>query len=243
MTEVTIVTPTIGKPELEQNIHHVSSTYDDCIHLIVIDGFTFKEKVDDIIEKLKVKDLTRLSLLQLPWNVGGDGFYSHRVIASIPHLINTKYVAFIDEDNFIEPNHIKTCIETIEAGNYDYVHSLRKIVDKNGNFICEDNCESLGRYPIYGDKRYGHLIDTSCFFYKTEFLIKVCHLWHSKWGADRRFFEILTKRMNHYKYACTGKYTLNYRLEGNEGSVTKEFFIEGNKKTTNLYGINFPWVK
>ena len=43
------------------------------------------------------------------------------------------------------------------------------------------------------------------------------------------------------KFECTGDYTVNYRLDGNPGSVTKEFFEHGNSLMTQQYNGEFPW--
>ena len=45
------------------------------------------------------------------------------------------------------------------------------------------------------------------------------------------------------KWDTNGKHTMCYRLDGNEGSVTKEFFDEGNKTQEAYYGGKFPWLK
>ena len=43
------------------------------------------------------------------------------------------------------------------------------------------------------------------------------------------------------KFDCTNAHTLCYRLDGNEGSVNKEFFIEGNAINERKYEGQFPW--
>jgi len=44
-------------------------------------------------------------------------------------------------------------------------------------------------------------------------------------------------------FGCTGKYTVNYRLAGNEGSVRKEFFEFGNEQMKKQYNGVYPWRK
>jgi hypothetical protein len=34
-----------------------------------------------------------------------------------------------------------------------------------------------------------------------------------------------------------------YRLDGNENSVTKEFFLDGNKKNHEKYNSQLPWLQ
>jgi hypothetical protein len=45
------------------------------------------------------------------------------------------------------------------------------------------------------------------------------------------------------KYDCTGEYTANYRVDGGPGSVTSEFFLNGNKIMNDKYNGVFPWTK
>ena len=152
-------------------------------------------------------------------------------------MVNADVICYLDEDNFLDPNHVESVVKKLEEGN-DWVYSLRKVVDKNGKFLCEDNCESLGKWPVYFNPEVHH-IDTSCFAVRRDVAVRIGHAWYGQWGADRQFFGALK---NHFpKYSCTNQYTTNYRLDGNENSVNEEFFIEGNKINSEKYQGNFPW--
>jgi hypothetical protein len=241
MVKTTIVTASVGNEKLIDCIESVRLQSMNPLHIVVVDGYEYLDSVIDILEsnmyyknenqftyKHMADDVHELKLCVLPNNVGSNGYYAHRVIASFAHLINTEYCMFLDEDNTIDKDHVETCFHSI-SNEYDYVFSLRKIMDVDGEYICDDLCESLGTTPIYNDISNGYLIDTSAYFYRTSFLVKVAHLWHGKWGADRRFLTTLNSKLCHTNFACTDKRTLNYRLGGNEGSVQKEFFLNGNK--------------
>ena len=135
-------------------------------------------------------------------------------------------------------------VKTLEEKNLDFSYSLRKIYSPTEEYLCDDNCESLGKWEIFLSRGSPHgkhyLIDTSSFCFKREFIQKTCHLWHSGWGGDRMYFYGVKE---HAKYDTTGKHTLCYRLDGNPNSVNKEFFDEGNKTQENYYGGKFPWLK
>jgi len=237
-----VITPTTGSIELIDAIKSVRNQTVDVEHLIVCDGDVYREATEQVINK--VGENLRTRVCYLPYNTGGNGFYSHRVIAGFSHLINHDYVLFLDQDNWFEPDHVESMLNTATKSrfNYDWVYSLRKVYDKEKNFLCDDNCESLGRWPVWvNDNEY--LIDTSSYMYKREFFINVSHLWHFGWGADRRFYSILKNHFQHKNYGCTGKHTLGYRLGGNEGSVTGEFFIEGNKRMELKYNGKYPWLE
>jgi hypothetical protein len=163
-------------------------------------------------------------------------------MAGFGHLINHDYVLFLDQDNWFKPEHVDSLINIIESKNLDWAYSLRQIYDKDKNYVTDDNCESLGRWPAWvGEDVY--LIDTSSYCFKTSFYRQVCHIWDFGWGGDRRFYNILKDNIKHDNYVCTGEYTLSYRLGGNEGSVNREFFDEGNKKMHTKYAGKYPWIK
>ena len=230
-----VITPTVYSKHLPDAIASVASqTHHATDMLCVLDGVSesdFPYNFDFSVY-----------IMELPWNVGKDGgsWYGHRVYASIPKLIPEKYeyVFFLDEDNTFEPNHIESCINAIEQNDrLDCVHSLRRIVDKDGKFLINDDCESLGRYPIMGQIGH-HLIDTSSYCFKRQFIRDTCHLWDSGWGGDRRYLANIINKMGWDNVGQTGEYTLNYRLDGNDGSVSEEFFEIGNKKTRE----DRPWA-
>jgi hypothetical protein len=128
-------------------------------------------------------------------------------------------------------------VERIKKG-VDWAYSLRKIVDKEGNFVCEDNCESLGQWPIYFNKDAYH-IDTSSYMVKAEIARKLGAAWYGQWGADRQFFTALKQYFPNF--SCSREYSLCYRLDGNDNSVTEEFFEKGNAENEKQYPNGFPW--
>ena len=244
---VTVITPTIGSPKLLDAIKSVATQSYKCKHLIVIDGPEFVEDVMNTIYISQMMDpQPNVQVIVSPENTGktGGNFYGHRIYAAYPHLINSDYILFLDEDNWYEPNHVETLVKTIEDKNLDFSYSLRKIFSPTKDYLCDDNCESLGKWEIFMSRHSQHgkqyLIDTSSFCFTRDFIQKTCHLWHSGWGGDRRYFYAVK---DHAKWDTNGKHTLCYRLDGNEGSVTKQFFVEGNKTQENYYEGKYPWVK
>jgi glycosyltransferase involved in cell wall biosynthesis len=237
---VTVITPTIGSPKLKDAIESVKNQTYKCKHLLVVDGPENNQKVwamgvEGIVDTVTTPENTG--------KTGGD-FYGHRIYAAYPHLINSDYILFLDEDNWYEPDHVATLIETIEKKNLDFSYSLRKIFSPDKKYLCDDNCESLGKWEIFMSRHSPHgkhyLIDTSSFCFKREFIQKTCHAWHHGWGGDRHFFYSVKE---HAKYDTNGKHSLCYRLDGNPNSVTKEFFVEGNKTQEQYYGGRYPWIK
>lgn len=248
---ITVITPTIGKDTLGTAIESViNQKYGNITHLVVVDGSQFVEPVNRQITD-NMRDSGKLVVTTLPFNTGGGGFYGHRIYAGFSHLINSDYIAFLDEDNWYEPNHISSLIDTLEFNQTaSFAYSLRNIYDQDQNFICNDNCESLGKWPIWftgtPDKPASYLIDTSSFLFHRHILELSGHHWHSGWGGDRRFLYTvmdMTDPIHNNNFVCSGEYTLNYRLDGNPNSVTRDFFINGNKQQYDKYKGIYPWMK
>ena len=237
-----VITPTTGSDELYDALVSVhNQTYDDVEHLIVVDGEQFKENANKVLNKFYDKyGHSKVKKIVLPYNTGGNGFYGHRVMAGFSHLVNHDYILFLDQDNFYKEDHVESLVNEIDKYKFEWAYSLRTIVDKEMKHICEDNCESLGRWPAWVDSN-AFLIDTSSYCFTRQFIRTYGHIWDHGWGADRRFYTIIKDHVKHNNYGCTGKHTLNYRLGGNDGSVQSEFFVEGNKHATARYGDQFPW--
>jgi glycosyltransferase involved in cell wall biosynthesis len=233
---VVVITPTIGSDKLADAIASVQNqTYGNVQHLLVLDGYQYLHKAPHV-------DRDNLKMITLPWNTGANGFNGQRIYASIPHLVNADYIFFLDEDNWYEPNHVRTLVETIEQQNLDWAFSLRKIFSPDKQYLADDNCESLGKWPIFfTHDNPQYLVDTSAFAFKREFIKATCHLWHSgAWGEDRRY---LYSVANKSKWNTSGNHTLCYRVDGNPKSVNGDFFIEGNKQQLNYYKGQLPWLK
>lgn len=237
-----VITGTIGKNsnELRQCIDSVLSQTIPTRHLLVVDGKEHEEKVKSIV---KFYNNDTIDVAILPYNTGSNGFYAHRIMAAFAHLHDYPFTLYLDEDNWIDCDHVESQMENILNNDYLFSYSLRKIFSKEGELICTDDCESLGIYPIYGEERNGYLVDTSSYCFKTDFLIKVSQLWHKGWGADRSFFTSMMKMKSiEGRFGGTGYYTLNYRLGGNEDSVKSHFFEYGNGYTHSML-MGRPWSK
>ena len=130
--KVAVVTPTIGSEHLEKCIQSVDEqSYDNLTHYVFVDGSQYNTKVEQ-----KLEGATRVKKVLLEENVG-KGWYGHRVYAACSFLVNADIICYLDEDNWFDPCHVKKMVQKIEEGN-DWVYSLRKIYDKQGNFLCED---------------------------------------------------------------------------------------------------------
>lgn len=241
---VTVITPSIGSEKLKDALRSIQDqTYNNITHLVVADGLEeYQDQVLDVIQNTyTVRPNKNVVLVSSPENTGANGFYGHRIYAGYPHLINSDYIFFLDEDNWYEPDHVASLVEVLDRGN-DFAYSLRKIFNPDKSYVADDNCEALGKWPIYfTHKDPQYLIDTSSFAFKREFIQKTCHLWHSGWGGDRRYFYSVLA--GNPKWDTNYKHTLCYRLDGNPGSVNADFFVRGNVEQLKHYNGELPWLK
>lgn len=244
MKSIIVITPTTGSLELIDAVRSVSRQSLSCHHLLVVDGVLYSRDVDITLKKGGIIcNNHNLFRCDIPFNTGGGGYYGHRIMAGFGHFIPSyDYVLFLDQDNWYDPEHVESLVTVCERSNLDWAYSFRKIYSKDKEFLMEDNCESLGKWPAWVDNNV-FLIDTSSYCFKTSFFSQFSHLWDYGWGADRRFFHILKNMIKHTNYDTSYKHTLCYRLGGNEGSVQKDFFEQGNNSYLKIYNGELPWKK
>lgn len=236
--KATVIIPTTGAPEVRNAIESVLNQTIDTQCYVVCDGTEHYDKIAAMAISNKWMDNPKFKFCTIPINVGANGFYGHRIYAAFTHLINTEYILYLDQDCWFDPHHVEYCTKTIEEKKLDWSYSLRNITNKDGEFVCKDDCESLGKWQSYHGINH---IDTNNYCIKTEIAIKLASVWHGGWGQDRVFLSTIAQHFP--KFDCTGNYTVQYRVDGNPGSVNAEFFINGNKIMNEKYNGEFPWRK
>lgn len=239
--KVAVITPTTGASYLKQNLESVSKqTYKQIKHYVVVDGPDFKEKVES-----QLKNFDNKLIIQLPENTGAGGYNGHRIYGSVPYLVDADYIVFLDEDNWIDENHIESLVD--KAHYYDWVFSLRKIVDKESNYICNDDCESLGLWPtVLSETEY--FVDVGCYFLPKSMAIQFSPIWYRRARhpqeqpeVDRLLMQVLLQKK--YTHETSGLYSLNYRVGNRVDSVQAGFFLQGNQIMKQRYGGTLPWSK
>ena len=238
-----VITPTTGLPFLAKAME--STNTQPCEHWIVIDGEQHAQKVADI---LQAGDYVNKKIILLPENTGkpsnhwsrkeGVRFFGNRIYASISNLVNADHVLFLDEDNWFDPDHVETMLRMmyVKDRNHEWCYSLRKCVDQAGNYLFNDDCDSLG---IFASWKNINLVDMNCYCFKTEFLMKInSTLQTDYYWTDRLLSRVaVSTAKDFYTYGCTGRYTVNYRVRKD----AEIFFREGNEYMNKLYNGNFPW--
>jgi glycosyltransferase involved in cell wall biosynthesis len=243
---VTIVTPTIAHRKLCRCIESVQQqTYPFIEHLLVIDGPQHEQAVRAAIASCS-QESTRL--MTLPNATGRNNWNGHRIYGAAPFLINTQFIAYLDEDNWFDPQHIELLISSIKSEQALWAFSLRNIFDDAGNFVMRDDCESLGSLHSVWDNPKDRLVDTSCYLLRREIAVVVAPVWYGParpvdgtMERDRALCQLL---MKHYPPgACSMQYTLNYSVGNRADSVQAEYFIRGNAAMKKMHPNGLPWLQ
>jgi glycosyltransferase involved in cell wall biosynthesis len=234
MKQAAIIIPTTGAETVWKAVESaLAQTYENTKVYLVTDGIEYTSKV--VAKSLFQNYGKKFVEYYLPENTGANGQNGHRIYSAFSFLVDADYILYLDQDCWFDEHHVEKCIDEIESKNLDWCYSLRKIVSKEGEYICNDDCESLGKYaPVFNY----NLCDTSTYCIKREVAMLVAPYFVGGWGHDRRYFEVLSN--NFQKFESSGEYTLNYRL-GGDNNLTGDFWISWNKEVEKKYNGKYPW--
>lgn len=231
-TSIAVVTSTRGRETIKRAIESVEAQTRSARHYIFAHGADCWDAVMTNTDNYETTDVL------LPVANGGGGYAMAPVYAAAPYLVAEDLIFFLDDDNFYDPDHIESIVSIMEQHDLGWAYSLRKIVDHDGNYICDDNCESLGCYP---NSHGQYLVDNSCYAVKAEYARKHSHAWYVPVISDRSFQAALMKDM--IRCGTTGRHTVSYRLsDDGSGGMTKEKFL-GNNEWMAQHRPGFEWTK
>jgi hypothetical protein len=238
MKSATIIITTIGDPALAHAVQAaLNQDHPNTKVWVVTNGREHEHRVAPILATFND---SRLSSWTVPENIGYEMLFGCRILAAACYLVDSDYLLFLNNDDWMDPNHVSSLIAAIETNQWDWGYSLRKIMDKDGSFLCNDNCESLGKWPAFNGQGVHH-VDLSCFCLKKDVAPSVAHSLYYRQYHDRTLLACLRQHYPHF--GTTGLYTLNYRLGGNPASVQRDFFEIGNQMMASRYPSGFPWNK
>jgi len=243
---VAVVTATTGHEKLVNCLRSVQrQTYAQIEHFVVVDGPEWQERVQEAITQ--VQPFVRpVHVVQLPQATGRNNWSGHRIYGALPYLVNSEYVAYLDDDNWFDPDHVESLMSAIRQTQSRWAFSLRKICDIGGKLVTLDNCESLGNlHHVFHNKDLFH-IDTNCYLLHRELAVECSPIWYRKgrWpqgkpGPDTLVCHALLKR---HPQTCTSRnHTVNYTVGGHPEILTFEFFLRGNQAMRVRYPRGLPW--
>jgi Glycosyl transferase family 2 len=242
---ITVITAATGHPSLGRCLASVQEqTWGDVEHWVVIDGREREEAVRGAIATVRARPKS-LEVMVLPFATGKENWNGHRIYGATPFLCNSEFVAYLDEDNWFEPDHLETLMTEIASRRARWGFALRTIRGPTGRLICDDNCESLGPlHPVFNNS-HDFLIDTSCYLLSCDVAVQFSFSWYRRTGspgvlsADRTLCRML---MEHGPASATNRrHTVNYSIGNRPESVSADFFLEGNRAMKARYPRGMPW--
>jgi glycosyltransferase involved in cell wall biosynthesis len=244
--KVSVITATTGGVRLADCIDSVrNQTYKNIEHYVIVDGSDRWEQTSEILNAMEFPNGNNEFVIVLPHATGLNRFNGHRIYGGFSFLTNGDYIAWLDDDNEFTPNHIESLVKITQEKQLDWAYSLRQIVDSKGEFICNDDCENLGKYKsVLGD----HFVDVSCFFVRRELAVNIAPIWHRQarppngmMEVDRALTAVLMHEQNKLKFDSNNDYTVKYRVGSTGISVQADFFINGNAEMLKRYAGKLPW--
>lgn len=245
-TSAVVIIATIGNETLSRSIMSVvRQTFKNTHCIVVVDGPKFADRAAHFLEAFA--DHPRVQRVLLPQNTGSNGYVCHRIYAAMPLLVNEDYVFFLDDDNWFDEDHVESLVTLCERESLDWAYGLRRIIGADGQAICDDECESLGRWPVWYNDGVHH-VDTNCYCLRRQVAVDSSRVWHcSRLDANGKVLPsadtllcgwLLQHRPN---VATNGRCTVNYALGSWALSPKPEFFLTGNARYRQRYPDGLPW--
>ncbi len=244
--KVSVITATTGGVRLANCIESIrNQTYKNIEHYVIVDGSDRWKQTSEILNAMEFPNGNNEFVIVLPHATGLNRFNGHRIYGGFSFLTNGDYITWLDDDNEFTPNHIESLVKITQEKQLDWAYSLRQIVDSKGEFICNDDCENLGKYKsVLND----HFVDVSCFFVRRELAVNIAPIWYRQarppngmMEVDRALTAVLLHEQNKLKFDSNNDYTVKYRVGSTGISVQTDFFINGNAEMLKRYAGKLPW--
>ena len=131
-------------------------------------------------------------------------------------LVNTshKYIAYLDDDNWWEPNHLEALYAAIKEKDVDFVFTGTRVFDEEGNLMSE----RIATSPGWG------CIDTSEIMHNRRLIIDVHGGWHWQDLASVPCdWDLVSRWLNGgATWAHTNQITLNYTIRASGISTPRD---------------------
>lgn len=226
-SEVSVVIPSILRPSIKRSIKSIINQSEE-IKIQILIGVDLpkiteeNKKIIHYLSKLKKIIGYRCSIIIL-WpgystseRHGGlgkakDGGVMRSVLSQ---LANSPRVAYLDDDNWWAPNHLKDLLAAIDG--HDWAWSRRNYVDpETQKAICEDAWESVGPGQGHFLDEFGGFVDPNCLMIDKQRVPEVLHLWNkpldnddSQMTADRTIFNFMKSRPGRYSGSASTYYVI-----------------------------------
>lgn len=206
--EVSVLTPTVGAPALTAAVRSVATQSLPARHVVVVDGAAHEGAARAAIASAEPPADRMPVLVVLPDNTGHDRNNGHRIYRHVAPLLETGFVALLDEDNVLEPAHLGTLVPI--AVRHGAAWSLRRLVTRSGDDLGVDRIESIGR-PVPGPDGPYILVDTSCWVFRRD-LVPLLAALDRPWDGDRQLTAAVLARVGDLAPLGSGRATLRYTV-------------------------------
>jgi glycosyltransferase involved in cell wall biosynthesis len=232
---VTVVTSSIGRPELRQCIESVRAQTYPVNHHVYVNGPGFHASARRILS-----DYHDVTAFYLPEDTGdiGAGPSMSGVFSAAPFLTNSEWILYLDDDNWFEPNHVESLVNLATAHNLSWAYSLRRLVSADGTPICDDDWCSLGQWPVYRTGDY--VVDNSCYLVRRDLAMRCALAWQAIPMIQDRCYLMALKESGK-RYGCTGLSTVNYRVGTGTAEDRPDIYLSQAKDLREAYPDGFPW--
>jgi glycosyltransferase involved in cell wall biosynthesis len=138
--------------------------------------------------------------------------------AMLTYLANSPYVAYLDDDNWWQPEHLYLLRRAMDDAEWAF--SLRWFVHpETSRPVCVDVWESVGPGQGIFKENFGGFVDPNCLMINKVACPLAPHHWNfplqvDQMSADRNVFAFLSQR---HKPRATGRPTVFYTLNANDG--------------------------
>lgn len=217
---IAVVTSTIGRPELERAILSVQQQNHPCRHYVFVDGEQYFEQVKTLAAKHSDVVFT-----YLPMNTGSDGWTNSHINAIAPFLVKEDIICYLDDDNWYEPHHTQVIADAFTRfDGLEIAYTLRRLMTEHGEYICDDNSESLGffqldtisfnielngeQHPVEIMMHRGYLVDTNCLAMNVQTARALAHCWTFSRQNDAYIWKQCLQQKR--SIMATAQHTVNY---------------------------------
>jgi hypothetical protein len=200
----TVLTPSIGTPDLKRCANSVSVQTVTPRHIVVADGKKYMAEVTkQAMAGWEGEGLTP-RIYAIPDNTGANGWNGHKIYAHFAQLLDCEYLFLLDEDNSFQPDHIETLLPI--AKEHGFAWSLRNVFTKDGEYLGVDLGESVG---VHLDGAGYALVDTSCWCLRKD-QIHMLRYFLEPWSGDRTFTKAMIEKHGGIQQGRSNKATVNY---------------------------------
>ncbi len=243
---VTVITSTIGRPELRKCIESVrAQMYPGVKHHVYVNGPRWEARAYHEIREdwLNSQTTSNLSVLYLSEETGAydeKGPSCGGVFAGAPFLAASDWIFYLNDDDFYDPNHVASVMALAKEHDLSWAYSLRRFVRKDGEPIVDDDWCSLGHYPIRGSDGTQFVVDNSCFAVKRTLAERYGRAWTTIPTLGDRLF-LMALKESKTRSGCTGLVSVNYRTGTGSAPDEPEKYLEIAEMNRRERVDGFPW--